>query len=60
MHGPNTLNREHAHVEYTLLAGTVSECRNQNHNILTTKPNTTSGYEPDPLVGVTFPSIMRA
>lgn len=24
-YGPNTLNREHAHVEYTLLAGTIAK-----------------------------------
>lgn len=39
-YGQETLNKEHAHVEHTLLVGNMVEYHNHNHNILTVKPNT--------------------
>lgn len=42
LHGPNTLKREHTHVEYTLLVYTIAKY--YNYNILIAKQNNTSGY----------------
>lgn len=59
-YGRDTLNGKHAHTEYILLAGTIVECHDHNHNILSAKPNTTGRYRPGASMGVMLPSITRA